>query len=70
MALAQEQEPPAKQPLPPVTEPAESAAPAYNVYESEPNNTMGQADVMSVNDVMAGDMNYEWRCGLLQVLHL
>ena len=59
VALAQEQEPPAKQPLPPVTEPAESAAPAYNVYESEPNNTMGQADVMSVNDVMAGDMNYD-----------
>lgn len=55
--LAQEQEPPAKAPLPAVTEPGESAAPDYNVHESEPNNTMGQADVMGVNDVMFGEMN-------------
>ena len=58
VALAQGQEPAAKQPLPPVTEPGESAAPAFNVYETEPNNTMGQADVMNINDVMGGYMNY------------
>lgn len=58
VVMAQGPEPPAKRLLPVVAAPGESAAPAFNVYESEPNNTMGQADVMSVNDVMAGDMNY------------
>jgi hypothetical protein len=57
--LAQEQEPAGKAPLPAVTEPGESQAPDYNVWESEPNNTMGDADVMSLHDVMGADMDYE-----------
>jgi hypothetical protein len=52
--MAQGQEPPAEQPLPPVMEPTESQALLANRTESEPNNTIGQADVMSINDVMAG----------------
>ncbi len=42
VALAQGQEPPAKAPLPAVTEPSESVTPvAANLNESEANNTLG-----------------------------
>jgi hypothetical protein len=63
--LAQEQGPPAKAPLPAVTEPSESVTPVYtNLTESEPNNTFGTADVMAYGDAMAatisapGDVDY------------
>ncbi len=65
VALAQGQEPPAKQPLPPVTELSESLSPVYaNLSESEPNNTFATADVMAYGDAMAatisapGDVDY------------
>ena len=55
--MAQGQEPAGKAPLPVVTEPGESAAPAaFNKYESEPNNTFGTADPMVVRDVMGGEI--------------
>ena len=55
VALAQGQEPPAKAPLPAVTERSESLTPvAANLNESEANNSMATADVMALNDVMAG----------------
>ena len=65
VALAQGQEPPAKQPLPAVTELSESLSPVYaNLNESEPNNTFATADVMAYGDAMAatisapGDVDY------------
>jgi hypothetical protein len=55
--MAQGQEPAGKAPLPAVTEPGESQAPEANINESEPNNTMGQADVITLGDVAAADFN-------------
>jgi hypothetical protein len=53
-ALAQGQEPAAKE-LPAVTEPGESLAPdTYNVYETESNDTQSAADLMNIGDVMGG----------------
>lgn len=40
--------------LPSLVEPSESQAPAASLSEVEPNNAMGQANVMSINDVMSG----------------
>ncbi len=40
--------------LPAVYERGESAAPAANVNESEPNNTFGTADMLGLRDVVAG----------------
>ena len=56
--MAQGQEPVQKG-MSPSTEVGESSAPAWNVWESEPNNTMAQADVMALGDVMGADFNYE-----------
>lgn len=59
VALAQDQEPAGKAPLPAVTEPGESQAPeTYNKYESEANNTRATADWMNVRDVMGGKIDY------------
>ena len=53
--MAQGQEPAGKAPLPAVTELSESPTPfAANLTESEPNNNTGAADVMALQDVMAG----------------
>jgi hypothetical protein len=53
--LAQGQEPAGKAPLPAVTELSESPTPlAANLSESEPNNNTAGADVMALQDVMAG----------------
>ena len=53
--MAQGQEPAGKAPLPAVTELSESPTPlAANLNESEPNNNTGAADVMALQDVMAG----------------
>ncbi len=53
--MAQGQEPAGKAPLPAVTELSESVTPLVaNLNESEPNNNTGAADVMALNDVMAG----------------
>ena len=53
--MAQGQEPAGKAPLPAVTELSESVTPmAANLTESEPNNNTGAADVMALQDVMAG----------------
>lgn len=56
--MAQGQQPAAKD-MSPSTEVGESEAPAWNVWESEPNNTMAQADVMALGDVMGADFNYD-----------
>lgn len=40
--------------LPPVYERGESASPAANVNESEPNNTFGTADMIGLFDVVSG----------------
>lgn len=54
--VAQGQEP-AKY-LPVVTEAGESAAPeVWNVYESEPNNTLAAADWVVMNDVVGGEIS-------------
>ena len=53
--MAQGQEPAGKAPLPAVMELSESPTPlAANLNESEPNNNFGAADVMALQDVMAG----------------
>ena len=53
--VAQGQEPAGKAPLPAVTELSESPTPlAANLNESEPNNNTAAADVMALQDVMAG----------------
>lgn len=53
--MAQGQEPAGKAPLPAVTELSESPTPlAANLNESEPNNNTAAADVMALQDVMAG----------------
>ncbi len=53
--MAQGQEPAGKAPLPAVTELSESPTPlAANLNESEPNNNTAGADVMALQDVMAG----------------
>jgi len=53
--MAQGQEPAGKAPLPAVTELSESPTPlAANLNESEPNNNFSAADVMALEDVMAG----------------
>jgi len=53
--MAQGQGPAGKAPLPAVTELSESPTPmAANLNESEPNNNTSAADVMALDDVMAG----------------
>ncbi len=56
--LAQGQAPAGKAPLPAMLEPGESApAAAWNVSESEPNNTCETADPVQVNDVVRGKIS-------------
>lgn len=53
--LAQGQEPAGKAPLPATTELSESVTPLEaNLNESEPNNNTGAANLMALQDVMAG----------------
>ena len=59
VALAQDEQPPAKQPLPPVTEPGESAALPPTSSEYEPNNTLGTANNLGFNTgAISGKIDY------------
>ena len=53
VAAAQDAPAPAKE-MPAVIEKGESASPAANLNESEPNNSFGTADMMGLADVVAG----------------
>lgn len=60
VALAQGQEPARKAPLPAVMEPGESVAPAaYDLYESEGNNTRATADQTYLGYVMGGKIGQD-----------
>ena len=50
--VAQEQGPAGKEPLPAALEVGESEAPSANLHETEPNNSNGSADILSLGDVM------------------
>jgi hypothetical protein len=60
VALAQDQEPAGKAPLPAVTEPGESLSPvAADLGESEANNTRATADQTYLGYVMSGEIGNE-----------